>query len=151
MGRLELGKLPAGAKVGLDTVAIIYFLEHHPVHYAAARNLFLQIETGKISGVMSSLVFCELLVPVYRAGDEGRAREVIRLLMDFPNLEVVAVTPEISVQAAKLRAKYGLRTPDAIHAATALESRVDGIVANDKDFSSFGQEIPVWLFENQTP
>jgi hypothetical protein len=55
---------------------------------------------------MSSLVFAELLVPAYREKDPKRAEDLIRILTDFPNLEVVNLSPEISDEAARLRAFY---------------------------------------------
>lgn len=147
MGRLIPASLPVGTVVALDTVALIYFLERHRLHYATARELFLRMEAGEIAGVMSTLVLCELLVPAYRVGDTERVRTVTRLLMDFPNLSIVPLSSEISVEAARLRAQHGLRTPDAIHSATALARNAAGIVTNDQHLSRVEPEIPVWLFE----
>jgi predicted nucleic acid-binding protein len=147
MGRLIPASLPVGTAVALDTVALIYFLERHPVHYGTARELFLRMEAGEIAGVMSTLVLCELLVPAYRVGDTERVRTLTRLLMNFPHLATVPLSPEISVNAGRLRAQHGLRTPDAIHAATALSRNANGIVTNDQHLSRVEGEIPVWLFE----
>ncbi len=146
MGGLNPATVAPGAKVAVDTVAWIYFLERHPDHYATARELFSRVEAGEISAVMSSLVFSELLVPAYRAGDGKRAQTVLRLLIDFPNLRTVELSPPIAARAARLRARYGLRTPDTIHCATALESRCDAIVTTDKRFQRIEPELPVWLF-----
>jgi predicted nucleic acid-binding protein len=96
---------------------------------------------------MSSLVFAELLVPAYRADDSSRASSVLRLLRSFPNLRIVDLTPEISTAAARLRARYGLRTPDAIHAGSALAAGADLLVTNDRDLLKVGPEIAVWRFE----
>ena len=73
MGPLNPEKLRRGSIVALDTVALVYFLEHHPVHHDTARGVLLRIEKGDLAGVLSSLVFAELLVPAYRAGDARRA------------------------------------------------------------------------------
>ena len=53
-----------------------------------------------------------------------------------PDLEVVEVTPEIVDVATALRSEYGLRTPDAIQAASAfaLGSGL-AFVTNDRTFS----------------
>jgi predicted nucleic acid-binding protein len=42
------------------------------------------------------------------------------LLTAYPNIEWVELTLEVSDLAARLRAEHGLKTPDAIHAASAL-------------------------------
>lgn len=148
MGSLSPVDLAQGSTAALDTVAFVYFLERHPVHFRTASRLFQRIEAGEIAGVLSSLVFAELLVPAYRAGDNSRAGAVLRLLTSFPNLKVFDITPEISAEAARLRARYGLRTPDAIHAATALAAGADLLVTNDRDFLKVGPEIAVWCFED---
>jgi predicted nucleic acid-binding protein len=55
------------------------------------------------------------------------------------------------VEASRLRALYGLRTPDAIHAATALRSSADGILSNDKRLSRLTAEgLQLWLFDDLT-
>lgn len=147
MGPLSPGALRRGSIVALDTVALVYFLEHHPAHYDAARHLLGRIEEGELTGILSSLVFAELLVPAYRAGDTRRAESVQRVLASFPHLAVLDLTPEISAGAARLRARYGLRTPDAIHASTALQAGANAIVTNDRDLLKVSSEIAVWRFD----
>lgn len=147
MGRLEPDKLERGAKFALDTVTFIYFLECHPVYFAAVKELFRLIETAELSAVMSSLVFAELLVPAYRADDINRVKTLVRLLLNFPNMQVIPLTPEISVEAARLRALYSMRTPDAIHAATALQEGADAIITNDKGLLRMEEEIDIRLFD----
>jgi predicted nucleic acid-binding protein len=147
MGRLSPLNLPRGSTAALDTVALVYFLERHPVHHNTASRILKRIEEGRIAGVMSSLVFAELLVPAFRAGDNPRAGCVLRLLTSLPNLKVFDITPEISAEAARLRARYGLRTPDAIHAATALAAGADVLVTNDRDLLKAVPGIAVWRFE----
>ena len=63
---------------------------------------------------MANLVFAELLVPLYRSGDLQAAVGLSNRLINFLNLEFISPTSDISMTAAKLRADYGLRTPDAI-------------------------------------
>jgi predicted nucleic acid-binding protein len=137
--------------VALDTVALVYFLENHPVHGDAARRLLVRIEKGEVSGSMSALIFTELLVPAYRVGDAGRANSVFRILADFPNLSVFDVTPDIAAASARLRALYGLRTPDSIHAATALAAKANVLVTNDRDLLKVGGEVAVWRFDADPP
>ena len=47
------------------------------------------------------------------------------------NLRLREVDYKISVRAAKLRAKYGLKTPDAIFVATAFEEGAQAFITND--------------------
>ncbi|RJP41724.1 MAG: type II toxin-antitoxin system VapC family toxin [Desulfobacteraceae bacterium] len=147
MGQLKPEKLTKGATFALDTVVLIYFLEQHPTHYPCTKRLFHRIETGDLAAMISALVFAELLVPAYRVNDIKRAETLVQLLTGFPNLQVVPLSPEISAEAARLRAIHDLRTPDAIHAATALKMGASGIITNDKGFLRLTNRIDVHLFD----
>lgn len=76
----------------------------------------------------------ELLVQPYRAANQQQADEFYVLLSTYPNLEWIAPNLEIADRAAKLRAVHGLRTPDALQAATAVHARATGFVTNDSTF-----------------
>jgi len=116
--------IPDSSRILLDTVVLIYFLENNERHSKTAEKLFSRIETGTLQGIVSSLVFAELLVPLYRSEETQAAAGLSSRLINFRNLEVVNLTPEISMEAARLRADHGLRTPDAIHGATAIVTGV---------------------------
>jgi predicted nucleic acid-binding protein len=142
---LKITDLPEGSILGLDTVTLIYFLEKHPTWFSLVRELFQAIENNRFSAVISTLVFAELLVPAYRAGKPEEASKLQHILSHFPNLEIAPLTPTISAEAARLRARYALRTPDAIHLATAIDSGVRGFITNDNDLQRLQAELPVWI------
>lgn len=50
-------------------------------------------------------------------------------------VEVVPLLQSIAATAARLRASTGLRLPDALQAATALEIGAAALVTHDRDFS----------------
>lgn len=132
MGSGALNRIPTGSRIAIDTVSFIYFLERHPTYYRSAKNLFERIEKGKIEAVASTLVLTELLVPAFRADDLSRAQDVLRLLTHFPHLTLIEVTASIAFEASRIRATSSLRTPDALHLATARMQKVDWFVTNDK-------------------
>lgn len=136
MGSGTLNRIPAGSRIGLDTVSFVYFLERHPAFYRTAKDLFERIEKGTIEAVASTLVLTELLVPAFRAEDSSKAKEVFRLLSHFPHLQLVEVTATIAYDASRIRAETSLRTPDALHLATAIIHQADWFVTNDKAFST---------------
>ncbi|MCP5418670.1 MAG: type II toxin-antitoxin system VapC family toxin [Chromatiaceae bacterium] len=141
--------IPKGSRLLLDTVALIYFLEENERYAKQAEKIFSRIESGQLHGVISSLVFAELLVPLYRAGDPQAATGLSNRLRNFRNLDVIPLTTEIGIEAARLRADHGLRTPDAIHAATAISTQSTGILTNDKRLQVLSQEgLSIWLFDN---
>jgi predicted nucleic acid-binding protein len=140
-------KLPQERIYALDTVTLVYFLERHPDFYRQAKTLFQRIEAGEISAVFSWLVFAELLVPAFRFEEKLRAQKIVRLLSNFPNLTVIPLTTKISTAAARLRASFGLRTPDAIHAATAMASDAKGFITNHRAFLKIAtNDFSIWLF-----
>jgi predicted nucleic acid-binding protein len=142
MGPGAMSRIPTGSRIAFDAVSFIYFLERHPTHYRSAKELFERIEKGKIEAVASTLVLTELLVQAFREDDLSRAQNVLRLLAHFPHLKLIEVTASIAFEASQIRAKSSLRTPDALHLATALMQKVDWFVTNDKAFTRL-QNLPV--------
>ncbi|GAB6043256.1 type II toxin-antitoxin system VapC family toxin [Endothiovibrio diazotrophicus] len=139
-------EIPSGETVALDTVTFIYFLEHHERHFAAAEALFRRIEAGDLLATASTLVLTELLVPAYRAEQLNKARAVTRLLTHFPNLQLHAPSVAISAEAARIRAQHNLRTPDAIHTASAIHSGARYLVTNDRKIGRV-EKLAVVIFE----
>ena len=76
----------------------------------------------------------ELLVRPYRDADEELVDTFYGLLSTYPHLTWAETSLEIADNAARLRAKYGLRTPDAIQAATAVALAATGYISNDPIF-----------------
>jgi predicted nucleic acid-binding protein len=56
------------------------------------------------------------------------------LLSTYANLDWVAPDLEIADLAARLRAAHRLKTPDALQAATAVQTRASGLITNDPAF-----------------
>lgn len=49
----------------------------------------------------------------------------------FPNLGLREIDQNVALQAAKLRARYGFKTPDALFLATAMEEKAEAFITND--------------------
>jgi predicted nucleic acid-binding protein len=121
----------SGARVALDTPVLIYALEHHPIHGHDAMALLRRIEIGDLVGIASVLILTEFLTAIFARFDPVEARK-IRSALSALKITFLPVTEPIAVEAARLRAVYTLRTPDALHVATALAGRADVLVTNDK-------------------
>jgi predicted nucleic acid-binding protein len=120
--------------IAIDTNVFIYALEANPRYAALADHIFSWLEQAGHTGVTSTITMTELLVQPYRAGDEQRVNEFYALLSTYPNLNWIAPDLEIANVAARIRATYGLRTPDSLQAATAVRSHATGLVTNDPVF-----------------
>ena len=121
-------------KIGLDTSVFMYAVEAHPKYAGPAESVLSWIESPRGKGVTSTLTMLEVLVQPYRQADLDRVDRFYALLATYPHLEWVAPGLEIADLAAQLRAEHGLRTPDAIQAATALACGATGFVCNDPIF-----------------
>src|SRR5215208_1934903 len=140
---------PHGAVVGLDAMAFLYFFERNARYFEASAGLFRRISAGSLQGVASTLVLSEVLVPYFGKGNAFRAQELTHLVRTYSNLACVPVDTRVAASAARLRALYGLRTPDAFHLATALDHGAGWFVTNDQRMRRVEAEgIQVWLFED---
>lgn len=117
--------------VGLDTSVFIYQLEGGPPYQGAVHEVFTWLHRPRSRAVTSTITMVELLVAPYRVGDVDRVNSFFALLSTYPHLEWLAPSLEIADSAARLRAEYGLRTPDAIQVATAAARGARGFISND--------------------
>jgi len=119
-------------RVGVDTVVFIYHLEDHPRYARLTQPLFEAWEEGRTCGVTSVITLVELLVKPKRERKSDVAQEYLELLSTYPNLTIVEIDLKVADLAAELRAKYGLRTPDALQLAAALQAGAGGFLTNDE-------------------
>jgi predicted nucleic acid-binding protein len=73
------------------------------------------------------------------------------LLQQSTDLQLVAVSELVLEQAATLRAGSGLKTPDAIHAASALVAGCTQLITNDPAFRRLPQLTVVVLNDLISP
>jgi predicted nucleic acid-binding protein len=92
------------------------------------------LENGEMNAVTSTLTITECLVQPYRKRDFALSAQYLVLFRNFPNLSIIPLTDDIAERAAFLRARYNLRTPDAVQLATALVSGCHAFLTNDDRF-----------------
>ena len=115
--------------VWIDTAAFIYHFEENEEYLSFTDVLFKMIEAGKIRGVTSTITLMEVLVKPKRDGNERAVDEYKFILQMFPNLEIRQVDAEVAERAAEIRARYGVRPPDALQVAASLASNTDAFVS----------------------
>jgi predicted nucleic acid-binding protein len=94
--------------------------------------------------IASVLSFAECAVLPYREGNWA-ALDQIKLMFQMPNLTVCPMDEEVAEEAARVRAVYNFKMPDAIIAATAIVHGADVLLTNDRLLAGI-KEIPVsWL------
>ena len=134
-------------KLGLDSSAFIYFTENDPAFYPSLRPVFNRIKDKRIQGVASAIVLTEILVVCLREGNETRVQAYRTLLLETENLQVVPVDVAIAEEAARLRAAYNLKTPDALMIATALQAGCEAFLTNDDALRRVGELLVLILKE----
>ena len=103
-------------------------------------QVFDLADKGELSFCTSPITLLEILVKPLREGKPAIADQYREILTNASAIEIIDTTTAIAEQAAKLRAKYGLRAPDAIQLATSIE--VAGDMTNGIRLRSVS-EIPV--------
>jgi predicted nucleic acid-binding protein len=134
-------------RVLVDTSVWIYHLEQHEQLAGPAATVLTAIEDGELEGVASELTLLELTARPLQLRRQDVADAYELLLDQFPNLELRPVDREVLIAAARLRAQYRLRTPDAIVLATGLQHGATAAVTNDAAWRRVGGIEAVLLSE----
>ncbi len=119
-------------RVLIDTSVWIYHFEQNPKLAAPAGRVIESLEAGKFRGIASELTLLELTVRPLQLGRQDVADDYEILLGYFPNLELQPISREVLLEAAVLRARHRLRTPDAIQIATGVRYGATLAITNDQ-------------------
>lgn len=126
--------LPPESLVCLDTPPLVYHLEDIQPYSALTDNLLMRLGGGDIGGIVSTITITELLTKPFLHPDPKMSQTAEGFVQALPNCTIQPVTYEIARTAARLRALHGLRTPDALIAATAIHGKATHLVTNDPAF-----------------
>jgi uncharacterized protein len=100
-----------------------------------------------ISQVCSDLSWLECRVKPMREGDKDLLTDY-NDYFDISASEVFPLTREVLDRATGLRARYGFKTPDAIHLAAAIIGQCDCFLTNDRRLKRC-TEIQVEVITNE--
>jgi predicted nucleic acid-binding protein len=128
MGQLSV---PDDAIIYLDTAPVIYSIERHPDYWPLLIPVWEKLQAGSVQLISSELLLLECLVIPLRTNNTA----LINAYEQFLSFQVTLfpIRESILRLAAQLRAINNLKTPDAIHAATALGIRHTLFLTNDVD------------------
>ena len=127
--------LPESGAVYVDAQVLIYTVERFPTYIDALLPLWQASKTGQLEIVTSELSVLEVMVGPIRTGNQRLINSYERLLTGT-EIRLIPIDVTVLANAAKLRAQTSLRTPDAIHAATASLANCNTFVTNDLGFRS---------------
>jgi predicted nucleic acid-binding protein len=130
MGRLT-ERIKSFSVIGLDTAIFIYHFEENPTYLPMTRELLSSIEMGERKGVTSAITLMEIIVKPLALGQIDVARKYEAMLVNFPNLDIIDLDRDVIRQAARLRAEYRIRPPDALQVGASLLYGADVFITND--------------------
>jgi predicted nucleic acid-binding protein len=126
--------LPPYGVVYADANSIIYRVEQVQSYLAVAAPLWDALDAGRQEVLTSELSVLEVLVKPIRLGDPSIEKLFRQMLYWTRGFSLAPISRTVLEEAARLRALTGLKTPDAIHAATALLGGCALFVTNDPAF-----------------
>lgn len=139
MGALAL---PTYGAVYLDANSIIYTIEGVEPYLTTLDPLWDAVQARMLTVATSDLSLLEVLVGPIKTGDRKLEADFRNLLQGSQGVQLLPITHAVLARAASLRATLNIKTPDAIHAATALLAGCALCVTNDRAFKGV-PDLPV--------
>lgn len=96
--------------------------------------LWLAAQSGNFGLIGSELLILETLVKPIQNQDRILEATFRQIFTASRELQLVPITANVLERATQLRATFGIKTPDAIHAATALIYGCTLFITNDPGF-----------------
>ena len=119
--------------IALDTNVFAYQLLDHP-SYAPLTDLILRsVESGQLHAVTTTITLAEILTKAEQEANAQAAMDYEAYITLFPNLTLLPIDVQLAKTAARLRAQFRLKLPDALQAAAALVAQCDAFITNDRD------------------
>ncbi|HEX9867783.1 MAG TPA: PIN domain-containing protein [Candidatus Tectomicrobia bacterium] len=110
---------------------MIYYVEEKRTYVAKMDAIIAAIEDSPIEAVSSVITLTEVLTHPLKVGNARLVHEYRNILLNSRRFRLLPITSQIAESAADLRARYNLRTPDALHVAAGIDARCDAFLTND--------------------
>lgn len=144
---MELVAELLGKRICIDTAPFIYFIEKDPQYLSIVRPIFAEIDAGNIEALTSTITLLEVLVLPFKTENESLAEEYREILLHAEGLTTYEIVHEVAELSARLRAKYAIRTPDAIQIAVGILYGADTFLTNDSGLKKV-KDIKVLILED---
>lgn len=128
-----------GKTIFLDTAPLIYFIEGHTEFQPFLKELFLSVDNDKLRFISSMITVLEVLVKPLKEDRIDLVNQYTEILTNSKGIEIYDINIGVAKEAAVLRAKYNLRTPDALQLATAMVFGAEAFLTNDLRLKSVSE------------
>jgi uncharacterized protein len=120
----------------LDSCLVIYLVQRHPLWWARVDQEIAALASTQFA--ISYLVVGECLVLPFKTKDQALQRSFDGAFGRFVRLDM----PEaVYVEAARLRARFSIKLPDALHLACAQHHGCAGLWTADTRLSAAGGKL----------
>ena len=119
------------SRLFLDTAPVIYLVEKNPAYFDVVKDIFTAIDNGQLAAMTSPVTLAECLVHPMRLNLPPVQQSFIDVVMSGSNTTFVNLDQAVGQQAARLRADYNVRLPDALQLAAAINNGCDAFLTND--------------------
>lgn len=118
--------------IALDSNIFIRALDDPDSLGAEARSLLENIRETSPNVSISVMVLEEFFVRVYKQKREKDLDNILDFITMGGLVTLVDVNKQIALLAAKIRALYNVKAPDAVHLASAIEVGAKVFITTDK-------------------
>jgi predicted nucleic acid-binding protein len=138
----------ANKLIFVDTMPFIYHIEEHPVYVETVEAFFVGALQQKNYRLMTSTItLAEVLVQPYRKGNDVLVAEYEEIICGTDELLVMPIDRMTAQTAARFRADYSLKMPDALQLAASFVNGADYFLTNDKELVKIGLQHVILLDE----
>jgi predicted nucleic acid-binding protein len=130
----------------VETAPLIYYVEENPAFIAKMDAIMEAVEETPIEAVSSVITLTEVLTQPLKPGNAKLVQEYRDILLNSGDFHLLPITSQIANAAADLRARYNLRTPDALHIAAAIDAGCETFLTNDTGIKRV-TEIAIWVLD----
>src|SRR3954468_19927367 len=120
-----------------DSYALIALFRQEP-GYELVRELLVKIAADEAEGYITTINICEVYYMTCRKSNQKNAEVALDALLKFP-LQIMDADLKLSLEAAKLKAKYTLSYADAFAAALTIQKRAT-LITGDNEFENLKNE-----------
>lgn len=118
--------------VALDSNIFIRALDDPGFLGEQSRDLLEDFRQSLQKTAISVIVLEEFFVKVYREKREKDLESILEFITLDGLVQLVDVTRQIALLAAKIRSQYNIKAPDALHLASAIDVGAKVFITTDK-------------------
>ena len=111
-------------------MVFVYLIEDHPEYGSKVRRIYERMLERKDTLCTSTLTLGEALVGSIKGNDASFGKK-LKAALNSDEVELLPFQAKTAEIYAEIRANFPVKSPDAIHLATAAEARADIFLTND--------------------